>query len=437
MKKYIVVGAGVSGRSAIRYLQAKGASVILYDDNPAKLTDETLCSVTKVCQIDELLPMMTADDQLVLSPAIAVDHPLVQKAKHRQLNVCSEVELGLTEFSGRFVAVTGTNGKSTVVAMINHLLQKLGQDSCMVGNIGLPVTAVVRQHEILVLELSSFQLEQITTLSPEIAVLTNLADDHLDRHDNFEQYSAVKQRLLQLLANDKIAVIGAGVYPHLSQQFRRQLMIVDYQPIAGQQHYLIDGQNVHKDNRLLINFNERWRGHHLHNALLATICVQQLTAQSFADLVPLLDCYQGLPYRLQLIGYKDGHPIINDAKATNLTATISALKMQTKPVILMLGGHPKKESFAELVNYRTQIVELIVFGQGAPQLTTKLSAYFKIKQYNTLAEALPTLNTLSAPLLFSPACASDNEFADFKTRGAYFTSFFTKTSKVEHSRHLV
>ena len=425
---YAVIGAGVSGRSAIRYLQRREASVILYDDDPTKLTD--LPSVTKVDQIAELLQIIKAGDQLVLSPAITLDHPLVREARQRGISICSEVELGLTDFSGKLIAVTGTNGKSTVVTMINHLLQKLGLDSCIAGNIGLPVTALDRQPEILVLELSSFQLEQLTKLSPEIAVLTNLANDHLDRHQTFERYSTVKQRLLHLLADDKVAVIGAGVYQHLSPKLSKQLMIVDYQSITDEQQYLIDGLDVYSAGQLLHTFNdnESWQGHRLHNALLATICVEQLTDRSFFDLVPLLDSYQELPYRLQVIGHKDGYAIINDAKATNLNATLSALQMQNQPVILMLGGRRKKESFANLLTYRTKIAELIIFGQCASQLEEELSPHFKIKRYKTLAEALSALDTLSAPLLFSPACASNDEFADFNARGAYFTSFFVEKS---------
>ena len=425
---YAVIGAGVSGRSAVRYLQRRGASVIIYDDDPTKLKD--LPSVTKVGRIAELLQIIKTGDQLVLSPAITLDHPLVREARQRRIDICSEVELGLADFTGRLIAVTGTNGKSTVVAMINHLLQKLGQDSRMAGNIGLPVTALERQPEFLVLELSSFQLEQLTKLSPEIAVLTNLANDHLDRHQTFERYSAIKQRLLHLLADDKIAIIGAGVYQHLSPRLDKQLTIVDYQSITGEQQYLIDGQDVHSAGQLLYTFNnsQSWRGHRLHNALLATICVEQLTDTPFSQLVPLLDSYQELPYRLQVIGHKDGYPIINDAKATNLNATLSALQMQNQPVILMLGGRCKKESFANLLDYRIKIAELIIFGQGASQLADELSRHFKIKQYKTLAEALSSLATLSAPLLFSPACASDDEFADFNARGAYFTNFFVEKS---------
>ena len=163
--------------------------------------------------------------------------------------------------------------------------------------------------------------------------------------------------------------------------------------------------------------------------LLATICVEQLTSRPFSQLVPLLDSYQELPYRLQVIGHKNGYPLINDAKATNLNATVSALRMQNQPVILMLGGQQKNQSFAELLNYRAKIAELIIFGHCAPQLADQLSIHFnKLKQFETFAEALSSLDTLSAPLLFSPACASDQEFADFNARGAYFTSFFAKKS---------
>lgn len=425
MKRYVVIGAGLSGRSAIRYLRDRGAQVILYDDDPTKLTGE---QQVEVCQIPELLSILTTDDQLVISPAITLEHPLMQEARRRGIGICSEVELGLTKFAGRLVAVTGTNGKSTVVTMINHLLQQLGKDSGMAGNIGLPVTALLneRQPEIVVLELSSFQLEQITTLSPEIAVLTNLANDHLDRHHSFERYSIVKQQLLQLLADDKTAIVGAGVYRHLLQPINRRLIIIDYQPIVGQQQYLIDGQDVCSAGQLFFTFDKIWQGHQLHNALLAMVCVQQLTEIPFANLVPLLDSYQRLPYRLQVVGYRDGYPIINDAKATNLNATISALQMQRQPVTLMLGGRSKKESFANLNDYRNKIVELIIFGQCATRLTAELSAHFKIKQYTTLAEALSAVTTLDAPLLFSPACATDCEFVDFNARGAYFTNFFCK-----------
>ena len=416
--RYIVLGAGLSGLAAARYLQQKNADMVLFDDNAKKLAPTHPQSTNK-------RPTLSANDVLVLSPGIPARHPLVMEGKGRGVKIYSEIDLGLKDYRGMVVAITGTNGKSSVTTMLDCILKGLGLSSAVAGNIGTPVTKVLMQKvpDILLLELSSFQLEHTELLSPQVAVWTNFAPDHLARHCSLAAYFAIKNKVFTTLVSGGLGITDHAVYRRLPSLAQIIAVVTTEPGKKGENFFRLDGLDVYKDDTHICDFRRlsRQDKHDTCNALMATLAAAHLTRKLVTELVPYLESYRGLPHRLQLLGYVAGHEFIDDSKATNLHATLAALEAQTKPVLLILGGSKKEETFLPLVSFRSKIAAVITFGHSGQEICTQLKDYFAVENYENLAAVATRLRRTppKSSVLFSPACATDDEFRDFKARGKF------------------
>ena len=416
--RYIVLGAGLSGLAAIRYLQQKNSDVVLFDDNTERLAVTHPLLTSKK-------PTISANDTLVLSPGIPSQHPLVREGVKRGAEIYSEIDLGLRDYGGRVVAITGTNGKSSVTMMLDCILKGMGMSSAVAGNIGVPVTTVLMQGipDILLLELSSFQLEHTNLLVPQVAVCTNFAPDHLARHCSLDAYFAFKSKVFATLAPDGIGITDHVVYQRLPPLARTIVVVTTEQSGEEENFFRLDGPNVYQLGVRMCDLSRlpRKNKHDTCNALMATMAAAHLTGESVKELVPYLESYHGLPHRLQLLGYISGQALIDDSKATNLHATRAALEAQTKPVLLILGGDRKEETFMPLVSYRTIIASVITFGRSGQEIYNQLKDYFKIENYKNLSAVVMRLKHTppETPVLFSPACATGDEFQDFGERGDF------------------
>lgn len=412
---YIVFGAGISGCAATRWLLQHNHEVLLYDEDARQLTSAAVQELTharlqvtaQLTQVQRALPHCA---ELIVSPGVARTHALLAAARAQGVNVCSEVELGLRAYRGKIAAVTGTNGKSTVCAMLQHILQSLSLSSALGGNIGTAVTEVLLLEKnspaLLVVELSSFQLEYTQLPALATAIFTNFSPSHLARHGDTATYFALKQKLFAALAPDGLAICDTGVSQKLTV-FPQHLMVVEAQNPA---------QNFLPDDGAFSTYTP----HDKCNAVMALLAARKLSGHNLAQLVPHLSTWQGLPYRLQLVGYLDGQAVINDSKATDIAATLAALQAQPAPVWLIFGG--AAEEAQQLLVQRQKIAGILAFGAQCQELYAQLHQHFQGYQYTDLAAVLAhwQRNRLSAPLLFSPACVSKPEFDNFEVRGEFF-----------------
>ena len=420
---WLILGAGRSGLAAARLLRTKhpNDSIFLFDDYRDKLAQ------TKLKRLDELKTQLLSKKKaiglyrvkiknLVLSPGISLEHELIKKARQEGLIVLSEVELALKFWRKKIVAVSGTNGKSTTVEMIAHLLNKASYPAKACGNIGTPLSDVVLESKklsCLVLELSSYQLELIKSLEADLVILLKITPDHLERHKSFANYFHIKWRLLELLK------------PHGTALLEKETATLGnkYQLKFNSQTTLLVSHKEEEKIKERLPLSLQESPHLTTNASFAVLACQKLVpTTSLRQLCESLLSYQGLCYRFEKIGTISGFAVINDSKATNIDSTIAALLSIKTPCILFLGGVAKDKNFHLLKSYKNKIKKIICFGKAAANIKQELSEDFPLQHFLNLSEAMLNFKKEKTVTLFSPGCASFDEFKDFEERGQFFSN---------------
>jgi UDP-N-acetylmuramoylalanine--D-glutamate ligase len=384
----LVYGLARSGRAVAERLAEVGDEAVLVDRSLGNEDD---------------LDLLDGVDVLVKSPGVPGDVPLVQAARERGIPVWSEVEYAwrLLPAGIGFIGITGTNGKTTTTELLGAILRFAGQEVAVAGNVGTPL-ASVRRAEWVVCELSSFQLEDVVTLSCDVAVLLNLEPDHLDRHGSFDAYRDAKLRIFER-ARVKIVPRGLG----------------------------LEGIEFAADDPLPAE--PLMRGaHNRENAAAATAAARAAGVDD-ASIARALRKFPGVPHRLELVREVAGVRFVNDSKATNVAAARGALAAYAdEPVHLILGGSLKGESFAPLAEaIGPNVVSIHLIGEAAPTIESALGAR-RTHRDETLERAVTHAVELAAPgavVLLSPACASYDQFSNFEQRGDTFRELVTRLTR--------
>lgn len=443
-EKALIIGGGISGRAATRLLLKLGAQVTIADDKAlsgAEYNDLVQHGV-KLLSTKEAEALVSSFDRFIVSPGVSTEHPLYQKASARK-QVLSEIDLARPYLSGKLLAVTGTNGKSTTCAMTAHLLKKLGLHAIAAGNIGEPPCDFLARgetYEAVVLELSSYQLEQSQSLTPDVAIFNNFSFDHQERHKTMANYFKAKWRLFEkmkrhqliLVSNDVLALAktyGCSL-PANAQVVVLRTAYDEAPPVdSGFLTYQLSADSVltfpNAEQKLdLSSFNLSF--HNVLNGVFASLAAAHLCEGAFAEIFAHLQAYQALPFRFETVAMNNGFVIINDSKATNVDATLAALKCLKKPAILLLGGIGKGESFLPLLKFKDRIQNVICFGKSGESIFKELSPHFPCQLKPTLRECMNILSEdiqhKGTDILFSPGCASFDEFKNFEDRGHFFTN---------------
>lgn len=431
-KSFLVVGFGISGLAAARYLRILGCKVRLCDRGaiPPDQRQELEASGVEVREHDDRDPQLLAGiDMIVPSPSMPLDHPLASLARARSLAFVTDIGLALARHQGDVIAVTGTNGKSTVSAMIYHILQSRHVPSLLAGNIGTsPCDLLARGQRLpkyLVLELSSYQLEWMPNFAPRVGVFLNLAPDHLARHKSMTRYLAAKWQMFVLQGKGDWAIVA----PEVLDRVRAEDL-----PSAGAEHIMIVPEVEGPSTQVYI---PHFRAHDRVNARFAVSACHALQlpgSPSPEELWHDLATYRPLPFRCAHSAWINVGArrieVINDSKSTTLHSTGAALRsFASRKTILMLGGQSKGEPFSVLAQHLGNVEQLIAFGEAGPSIVRELSptAPCAVRVYPTLASSMQALasddSLLAEPadlLLFSPGCASFDEFRNFEERGRFF-----------------
>ena len=423
-KRYAVLGLARSGVATVRALLGSGAEVVAYDEGGARLpqdlifqTDRRVSGEPALVLKDWLLAKdLTGFEAVIVSPGIPLNrHSVAEKAARYGLPIIGDIELFAQARASlpphKVVGVTGTNGKSTTVSLIHHILQTAGMPSRLGGNIGLPILEQepLPDGGVYVLELSSYQIDLTFTLDCDVAVLLNITPDHLDRYDGFDAYAASKARLFAMQSRDHAAIIGIGDIP--SAQIARGLS-------ARAEHLAKIAPGVCMD-------QSRWPSlqgpHNAQNALAAIAACQALGVAE-----PMIDrglrSFKGLPHRMERVATKNGVVFVNDSKATNPESTAPALAAFDR-IHWIVGGQAKSADLDACAPHFGHVAKAYTIGTAGPVFAKLLGKAVPVEDSGDLATAVAHAArnaTTGDTVLLSPACASFDQFRDFEDRGEQF-----------------
>ncbi|HHE3651563.1 UDP-N-acetylmuramoyl-L-alanine--D-glutamate ligase [Pasteurella multocida] len=421
-KKVTVIGLGKTGLSCVDFLLAKQADVRVIDTRTQPAGAEQLAKNVPLHTGSLNQQWLLESDLIIISPGLAVKTPEIQTALAAGIEVIGDIELFCREAKKPIIAITGSNGKSTVTSLVAHMVNAAGLKVGMGGNIGIPALSLLEQaHDMYVLELSSFQLETTYSLKATSATVLNISEDHMNRYVDLEDY---RQAKLKIYHHAQTAVINAEDALTAMDGLKNGVSFgednADYwlKTEKGRSYLMA------KDERVLACDEMKLVGRHNYMNALAAIALAQAAGIPLESIRRALREFNGLDHRFQLAHFAHGVRWVNDSKATNVGSTVAALTgLQLNGTLhLLLGGDGKGADFSELASLINQPnIICYCFGQDGEQLAA-LSP--RSQRFSTIEEAINALRpTLSAGdmVLLSPACASLDQFSSFEQRGDEFT----------------
>lgn len=423
-----VLGAGLSGSAAALLLRSEGAEVTVLDSaeetNLLKSTIDNLQAngVRVIC--GAAADKDSGAYQLaVLSPGIDPASRLTHNFLSREIETLGELELGWQFCKVPVIAVTGTNGKTTTTELLAQMLNACGQRTIACGNIGKPLSEVVRENQpfdVLTVEVSSFQLEAIRTFRPSISLWLNFAPDHLDRYRSVSDYRAAKLRIFENQTESDLSVVNA--IEKLPAIRSRKITFSAYTDQAD--FRLSQGAIVFRGEAVLRLADTKLRGLHNIENLMATLAAGMARGLPFSEMVPPLRVYEPRPHRCEFVRELSGVEYVNDSKATNLDAMDKALRAQSKPVILIAGGKDKGFSFDALRSLvKEKVKSTILIGEMAERISRSWNGAVQAQIANSLADAVGRAHASARPgdvVLFSPGTSSFDMFKSYADRGDQF-----------------
>lgn len=434
-KNVLVLGLGKSGISSCSLLKSLGANVIAFDEKEKESLKDTVKKLPKGCLVQYgKITRLPKADLIVVSPGIPSDISYIKRAKDEGISVISEIELGFQMLEAQpIVAITGTNGKTTTTTLIGRLLESGGKNAVVCGNIEIPFTSVIsdlKKDSIIVLEVSSFQLETIVEFRPNISLFLNFASDHLDRYLNIEDYMKAKARIFENQTKDDIMVINADspVVLNLSRRGRAKPYLFSARQTLNEGIFIRNDWIVarfSKAEKKILPISEiKIKGFHNIENVLASVLVGIILRLPISVIRKVMGNFSGLSHRIQEVSNIGGVIFINDSKATNIASVIAALSSFSEPVILLAGGRDKGEDYARLIPIlKEKVKKLILFGESADLIGSMVRDVVPIYKVEDLKQAVDLSYALASYndyVLLSPACSSFDQFSSYKERGEAF-----------------
>ncbi len=438
MHNCLILGAGMSGITATKFLLDRQFNVYIHDKDKKKLRELFDAKIIdKEANLIEKINRKTLQffDTVIVSPGVNLSKKFLRECEALKVNVLSEVDLASMFCPATIFAVTGTNGKTTTVNFLHQILNSAGEDSHLVGNVGTPFCAEldkISPKSKVVLEISSFQLEHCEHLKCFVGAILNFAPDHLDRYESYQEYENTKAKLIDCV-NEK----GAVVLNYDDERVRARgeglknsvFFSTSELPKGIKGYFLRDGKVMlnflTKTKEILTLPDIRIRGKHNLSNLLCAIVLAHI-GKIKPEKIQLALATISLPrHRIEFAGEKNGVRFFNDSKATNIHSTCSALATFCEPIHLLLGGSDKGENFGDFLDSLPQnVVSLTAFGKTGKKIYRKAKKLkVPCKYFAKLISAFDYVKNLAKAgevVLLSPACASFDEFLNYEERGDFF-----------------
>jgi len=439
--RILVVGMARSGIAAAQLLMSYGGIPILSDTKKLDAFSDGL-SVLKGTSCEFHLganpvKLLQKVSGVVISPGVPIDAPVVLAAKENGLPVIGEMELAFSLLQGNVLAISGTNGKTTTATLLGKIFENAGYETHVCGNIGIPLSSIAlksKKDDILVTEVSSFQLESVKTFRPRVAALLNISEDHLNRHKTMAQYIKLKQRLFENQTETDIAILNLEdpVVAKMASKIKSKVLFFSRIQKVEAGAYVGKGKIVYTCHEMIQPICDTEMillpgSHNLENSLAAT-AIAMAKGVPPAVIRYTLQSFTGVEHRIERVRVLRGITYINDSKGTNVESTIKAVQSMKTPTVIILGGYDKHTDFRPLckeVVASAQIDYVVLIGQTAKQLQKSLEevGFTRIVRAYSMEDAILKSQKLAVSggnVLLSPACASFDMFQDYEHRGETF-----------------
>ncbi len=442
-KKVLVFGSGKSGIGAAGLLQKLGACPVIFDSNQGLDRQEVLKQLecpAEIClgQVPEEL--MNSLELIVMSPGVPCDQPLVEEFRSRGIPVWGEVELAFRLGKGRVLAITGTNGKTTSTALLGEIMKAACPEVYVVGNIGNPYTGVVleqSQEAVTVAEISSFQLETIDTFHPSVSAITNITEDHLNRHHTMEEYIRVKERIAENQRDEDVCVLNyedpvlrsfgeslscRAVYFSSSRSLKQGICL---------ERDMIVLRDKEREIPLVRTGDLKLLGLHNYENVMTAAAMAYYAGVSVETIRRVVCEFSGVEHRIEYVAEKRGVKYYNDSKGTNPDAAIKGIQAMVRPTLLIGGGYDKQSTYGEWIDsFQGRVKYLVLIGATREKIAGEALEHGfpreKILFCGDLAEAVRVCAEHAErgdAVLLSPACASWDQFKSYEERGDLFKKY--------------
>jgi len=431
----LVIGLGKTGQAAARFLARRGSRVAVTDSRPAAEFREWMAGLAGTGTV-EWVPYDPASlagiDGVIPSPGVPPHDAVLSAALRRGMPVWSEIELASRFLRIPMIAVTGTNGKTTVTTLLGEIFRESGTEAFVGGNIGTPLIELAGEEgeaRYAVVEVSSFQLQHIETFRPFVSLILNVTADHVDYHGSFEAYRRAKERIFENQGPEDRVVLNADD-PYLSPP-----LTVPAAPVLQFSTRRKPGEGIFlRGDRMLYRTGGaeedypldmiRIPGRHNVENVMAAVLAARAAGCPREAIVAAVSAFRGVSHRIEFVGEKNGVSFYDDSKGTNAGAVQRALETFTRPVILLMGGRDKDGDFASLERtVRERAKRLILFGEAAGRIGALLGGVIPTEEAGPLEVAVRRAFREAAPgdvVLLSPGCASFDAYTDYRHRGRHF-----------------
>lgn len=434
-----VLGMARSGMAVARLAKKLGGHPFVSDAGKASALAakvQELRELSIPCETDRHTDKLLSSDYLVLSPGVALNIDILNRAREKGIPIFSEIEFASWLCKGKIVAITGSNGKTTTTTLMGEICKAAGFDTHVCGNIGVAfadVVAQVTEKSVVVLEVSSFQLETIGDFRPQIAAILNITPDHLDRHGTFEAYRKAKLRIAENQSSDQYLIMNRDDRESAAVAADTQAKVCWFstQSRAGENvTWVSDGRlwllHDGQETEIIATREIGIPGpHNLQNSAAAALIASLLDIPA-PVIAQTLRIFVGVEHRIERCGAVAGVNFVNDSKATNVDSVVQALRSIETPIYLILGGRDKGGSYAPIAESgKNKIRGLIVIGEARDKILAALGKSFPTHIAQSLEEAVERGFALASPgdtVMLSPACASFDMFDNFEHRGRVFKS---------------
>jgi len=431
-----ILGLGVSGYSAAKLASSLGANVFV-SDSKSDINDSYMKELTNMGVDIELglhSEKILNSDLIIKSPGIPNDIEIIQSILDSKTEVISEIEFAYRMSDLKIIAITGTNGKTTTVTCLYEVLKKKF-NVVKSGNIGTPFSEIIYKEnkyktldtDFCILELSSFQIDDIDTFKPDIAMILNISPDHLDRYADFSDYSKSKMDLFKNMKDSDLIIYNHDDNILCDEVEKRDKIFTAYSLNKNFSiFYLKDKkiESVHSKKNLHIDECELSGIHNISNFIGVATIASHLGLDD-KDIFQSLKMFKGLHHRFEIFKQVDGIKFINDSKATNIASVKVAIESIDRNIVLIMGGLPKESDFSEIIQYSKSIKSIIAYGVASDDIYNSLSDSCKVLKIEKFEQAINSAIDLAErgdSVLMSPGCSSYDQFKNFEERGNFFKS---------------